>query len=46
VGWAEPANQKRVVVYGKDGKVAFRSEDAADFSVLRKAVAAALEGNP
>jgi hypothetical protein len=46
VGWDEPANQKRVVVYGKDGKVAFRSEDAADFSVLRKAVAAALEGNP
>lgn len=46
VGWDEPANQKRVVVYGKDGKVAFRSEDASEFSTLQKVVAKALEGAP
>lgn len=46
VGWAEPANRKRVVVYGKDGRVAFRSEDASEFSELQKAVAKALEMAP
>lgn len=43
VGWTEPANHKRVVVFGIGGKVVYRSEEAAEFSALQKAVAKALE---
>ncbi|MDX6767526.1 MAG: hypothetical protein SFU85_12140 [Candidatus Methylacidiphilales bacterium] len=46
VGWDEPADKKRVVVFGKDGKVAFRSESASDFEGLVKAAGRALEANP
>lgn len=46
VGWAEPANHKRVVVFGSDGKIVYRSEDEADFSGLKQATAKALEAKP
>lgn len=44
LGWTEPANRKRVLVFGKDGKVFFSTEDLGDFSELQKAVQQALAG--
>jgi len=46
VGWTEPANHKRVVVFGIEGKEVYRSEDEADFSGLKQATAKALEAKP
>lgn len=43
LGWEVPGDRKRVVVFGKDGKVVFRSDDAVEFSGLQQAVARALE---
>jgi len=42
LGWVEPAQRRRVVLFGKDGREAHRSEDQADLEAWRRAVAEAL----
>jgi hypothetical protein len=47
VEWEKPAKTLRVVVFGKDGAVARRWEDLADYAELQAAVRQALEaGDP
>lgn len=46
VGWTEPANLKRVVVFGPEGKIVYRSDDETDFSGLKQATAKALGEKP
>lgn len=42
LGWKQPAGRRRVVLFGKDGKEAWRSEDLTDLAAWRRAAAEAL----